>query len=194
MVQCCSLNLWSLLQSLHHICAARHKQPRQTELPARRPSGHLPWQPRGPGDSSHREIGGCSTCQSNCQSGVPGGEEHCPWWVTLLATSCYFTNAVGVQRGGLQFEIWAECQNQNMNKKQSLSHTLVNYLCSEMFLWRCIQANTGNTVWLKCVFKCDCEARFFLNMVCVLNQTYLVLLYFLFLISVSHTRVDHLHG
>lgn len=151
MVQRCSLNLWSLLQSLHHICAARHKQPRQTELPARRPSGHLPWQPRGPGDGSHRQTGGCSTCQSNCQSGVPGGEEHCPGWVMLSATSRYFTNTSrrGMQSGRLQFKIQAGCQNQNMNKKQSFlpqqtwSHTLARYLCPEIFQWSCILATVA---------------------------------------------------
>ena len=81
-----SLYLWSLfLQSLHHIRAAPHKQPRQPELPSRRPSGHLPWQPRGPGYRSHRQTGGRSACQSDYQSGVPGGEEHGSRWALKRA-------------------------------------------------------------------------------------------------------------
>lgn len=83
-----------LLQSFHHIGAAPHEQPREPELQARRPSRRLPWQPRGPGNGSHRQTGGRSACQSDRQSGVPGGEEHRPGWVTLIAAARYGKESV----------------------------------------------------------------------------------------------------
>ena len=49
------------------------------------------------------------------------------------ASRYFFTHTVGEQSGGSRPEIWAECQKQNMNKKESLSHTLVRYLCPESF-------------------------------------------------------------
>lgn len=83
----------------------------------------------------------------------------------LLATSRYFTNVVGVQQGGLQFGVWAGCQNENMNKKQSLfpQHevTLKTGICAQKCFsgaayWQAVVVTLGN---ISVIFTVTVEQR-----------------------------------